>query len=149
MIAYLQKSEGSKGLHQIIDFFTTSHIKYALTENPTIYVSLIKQFWQTATASTLEDGDMRITVTIDGKVKVVSKAFIRRHLKLEDSYGISTLSTIEIFKQLAHMGASKGYTGVDTSLFQTMLVQGPTLEVKGSTIPVESHHTPTSAPSTS
>ncbi|GKF51511.1 hypothetical protein Tco_0147978, partial [Tanacetum coccineum] len=35
---------------------------------------------------------MEITATIDGKVKVVSEASIRRHLKLEDSDGISTLS---------------------------------------------------------
>ncbi|GJR37550.1 hypothetical protein Tco_1213234 [Tanacetum coccineum] len=153
MIAYLQKSEGSKGFHQIIDFLTASHIKYALTENPTIYVSLIEQFWQTATASTLEDRDISITATIDGKVKVVSEASIRRHLKLEDSDGISTLSTIEIFEQLALMGnmkrSSKGYTRMDTPLFQIMLVQGQTLQGEGSTIPVEPHHTPTSAPSTS
>ncbi|GJY41118.1 hypothetical protein Tco_0428388 [Tanacetum coccineum] len=45
--------------------------------------------------------------------------------------------------------ASKGYTGVDTPLFQTMLVQGQILQGEGSTIPVESHHTPTVAPSTS
>ncbi|GKC47342.1 hypothetical protein Tco_1065064 [Tanacetum coccineum] len=45
--------------------------------------------------------------------------------------------------------ASKGYNGVDTSLFQTMLVQGQILQGKGSIIPVESHHTPISAPSTS
>ncbi|GJR53585.1 hypothetical protein Tco_1404106, partial [Tanacetum coccineum] len=82
------------------------HIKYALTENPTIYVSLIEQFWQTATASTLDDGDMGITATIDGKVKVVFEASIRRHLKLKDYDGISTLSTTEIFEQLALMGAS-------------------------------------------
>ncbi|GKA95472.1 hypothetical protein Tco_0817510 [Tanacetum coccineum] len=44
---------------------------------------------------------------------------------------------------------SKGYTGVDTPLFQTMLVQGQTLQGEGSTVPVEPHHTPTSAPSTS
>ncbi|GKC06683.1 hypothetical protein Tco_0998293 [Tanacetum coccineum] len=44
---------------------------------------------------------------------------------------------------------SKGYTEVDTPLFQTMLVQGQTLQGEGSTIPVESHHTPISAPSTS
>ncbi|GJW58724.1 hypothetical protein Tco_0105455 [Tanacetum coccineum] len=71
------------------------------------YVSLIEQFWQTATASTLEDGDMGITATIDGKVKVVFEASIRRHLKLEDSDGISTLSTAEIFKQFALMGGWK------------------------------------------
>ncbi|GJW92920.1 hypothetical protein Tco_0172592 [Tanacetum coccineum] len=105
MVAYLQKSEGSEGFHQIIDFLTTSDIRYALTESPTIYVSLIEQFWQTAFASTLENRDIEITATIDGKVKVVSEASIRRHLKLEDSDGISTSPTSEIFEQLALMGA--------------------------------------------
>ncbi|GJW73839.1 hypothetical protein Tco_0133209 [Tanacetum coccineum] len=136
MVAYLQKSEGSeKGFHQIIDFLSTSHIKYALTESPTIYVSLIEQFWQTASASTPENEEMEITATIDGKVKVVSEASIRRHLKLEDFDGISILSTTKFFAQLALMGASNGYTGVDTPLFQTMLVQGQTLQGEGSTIP--------------
>ncbi|GJS35762.1 hypothetical protein Tco_0534144 [Tanacetum coccineum] len=104
MVAYLKKIEGSEGFHQIVDFLNTSHIRYALTENPTIYVSLIQQFWQTATASTLDNGEMEITATIDGKVKTVSEASIRRHLKLEDSDGISNLPTTEIFKQLALMG---------------------------------------------
>ncbi|GJU34646.1 hypothetical protein Tco_1183000 [Tanacetum coccineum] len=45
--------------------------------------------------------------------------------------------------------ASKGYTRVDTPLFQTILVQGQILQGEGSTISVESHHTPISAPSTS
>ncbi|GJS39622.1 hypothetical protein Tco_0564665 [Tanacetum coccineum] len=83
MVAYLQKSKGSEGFHQIVDFLTASHIRYALTESPTIHVSLIEQFWQTATVSTLENRDMEITATIDGKVKVVSEASIRRHLKQE------------------------------------------------------------------
>ncbi|GKB62092.1 hypothetical protein Tco_0918278 [Tanacetum coccineum] len=153
MVAYLQKSEGSEGFHQIVDFLNICHIKYALIENPTIYVSLIEQFWQTASASTIENRDMEITTIIDGKVKVVSEASIRRHLKLEDSYGISTLPTTEIFEQLALMGnmkrASKGYTRVDTPLFQTILVQGQILQGEGLTIPVESYHTPTVSPSTS
>ncbi|GKE65403.1 hypothetical protein Tco_1519564, partial [Tanacetum coccineum] len=109
---------------------------------------------------------MEITAIIDGKVKVVSKASIRTHLKFEDSDGISTLPTSKIFEHLALMGcyiaptliqklfsnmkrASKGYTGVDTPFFQTMFVQGQILQGEGLTIPVESHHTPISAPSTS
>ncbi|GJY20989.1 hypothetical protein Tco_0393555 [Tanacetum coccineum] len=79
-----QDSEGSEGFHQIVDFLNSTHIKYALTENPTIYVSLIHQFWQTASASTSENGEMEITATIDGRVKTVTEASIRRHLKLED-----------------------------------------------------------------
>ncbi|GKA06226.1 hypothetical protein Tco_0685450 [Tanacetum coccineum] len=106
MVAYLKKIEGSEGFHQIVDFLNTSHIRYAITENPTIYVSLIQQFWQTATASTLANGEMEITATIDGKVKTATEASIRRHLKLEDSDGISNLPTTEIFEQLALMGSS-------------------------------------------
>ncbi|GJU57318.1 putative ribonuclease H-like domain-containing protein [Tanacetum coccineum] len=41
------------------------HIYYALTECPTIYISLIEQFWQTAALSTTEDGIHAITATID------------------------------------------------------------------------------------
>ncbi|GJY99258.1 hypothetical protein Tco_0516688 [Tanacetum coccineum] len=116
MVAYLQKSEGSEGFHQIVDFLNTCHIKYALIENPTIYVSLIEQFWQTATARTLENGEWESQDCFE--------ASIRRHLKLEDYDGISDLPTIENFEQLAVMGG------------------------EGSTIPVESHYTPTVAPST-
>ncbi|GJZ76650.1 putative ribonuclease H-like domain-containing protein [Tanacetum coccineum] len=60
---------------------------------------------QTASLSTTEDGVRGITATIDRKVKVfVSKASIRRHLKLKDSEGLKTLPTIEIFEQLALIG---------------------------------------------
>ncbi|GJY01337.1 hypothetical protein Tco_0359489 [Tanacetum coccineum] len=58
---------------------------------------------------------------LDGKVKLVSEAFIRR-LKLEDSDGITTLPNTKIFEQLALMG---------------------------STVPIKSHHTPSGAPTTS
>ncbi|GKA27416.1 hypothetical protein Tco_0713584 [Tanacetum coccineum] len=209
---------------------------------------------------------MEITATIDGRVKTVTKASIRRHLKLEDSDGISTLPNTKIFEQLALMGyvsnsdrltfrkghffpqwrflihtilhclsakkiawdqfssniatviiclatnrtfnfsklifdgmvknldnqskiliyprfiqiflnkhqrqllphkrtyiaptltqklfgnmrrISKSYNGVDISLLPTMLVQGPIFQSEGSTVPVESHHTPTVALSTS
>nr|GEY34099.1 hypothetical protein [Tanacetum cinerariifolium] len=78
-------AEGSKGFHQIVDFLNSSHIKYALTENPIIYTSLIQQFWKTAAANTLDIGEVKITATIDGKVKLVNEASIRRHIKLEDS----------------------------------------------------------------
>ncbi|GJZ14748.1 hypothetical protein Tco_0550425 [Tanacetum coccineum] len=66
---------------------------------------LDSEFWQTATASTLDNGEIEITATIDGKVKIVTEASIRRHLKLADSDGISNLPTTEIFEQLALMGA--------------------------------------------
>nr|GFA64091.1 hypothetical protein [Tanacetum cinerariifolium] len=49
-------------------------------------------------------GEVHITATIDGNVKLIFEASIRRYLKLEDSDGISTLPNSEIFKQLALIG---------------------------------------------
>ncbi|GKD58385.1 hypothetical protein Tco_1295894, partial [Tanacetum coccineum] len=37
---------------------------------------------QTAALSTTEDGVQAITATIDGRDKIITKASIRRHLKL-------------------------------------------------------------------
>ncbi|GJR05832.1 hypothetical protein Tco_0528816 [Tanacetum coccineum] len=91
MVAYLQKSEGSEGFHQIVDFLTASHIRYALTESPTIYVSLIEQFWQTATASTLENGDMEIIATIDGKVNGNMKKLPRDYTGLWTLFCFKTM----------------------------------------------------------
>ncbi|GJS81074.1 hypothetical protein Tco_0747615 [Tanacetum coccineum] len=72
MVAFLKKPEGSAGFHQIVDFLNSTHIKYTLTENPTIYVSLIHQFWQTAFARTPENEEMEINATIDGRVKTIT-----------------------------------------------------------------------------
>ncbi|GJS92075.1 hypothetical protein Tco_0774711 [Tanacetum coccineum] len=104
MVAYLVKSEGSEGFHEIIDFLSSSHIYYALIECPTIYISFIEQFWQIAVLSTTEDGIPAITATIDGRDKIITAASIRRHLKLQDSEGLSSLPNIEIFEQLTCMG---------------------------------------------
>ncbi|GKA15113.1 hypothetical protein Tco_0694860, partial [Tanacetum coccineum] len=104
MVAYLVKSESSEGFDEIIYFLTSSHIYYALTENPIIFVSLIEHFWETAVLSTTKEGLQAIFTTIDGHEKLITEASLRRHLKLEDAKGISSLSNEEIFKQLAHMG---------------------------------------------
>ncbi|GJZ55469.1 putative ribonuclease H-like domain-containing protein [Tanacetum coccineum] len=80
MAAFLEKSTGSEGFHQVINFLSQSHISYALTKKPEIYISFIKQFWRTVEASTDIDED------------------------LEDPDGITTIPTSEIFEQLALMG---------------------------------------------
>ncbi|GKC62344.1 hypothetical protein Tco_1094942 [Tanacetum coccineum] len=104
MVAYLEKPEGSTKFHQIIDFLTASHIHYALTENPTIYASFIKQFWTTATTSTNVNGEVELTASIDGQAKTITEASLRIHLKLEDNGGITSLPNTEIFEQLTLMG---------------------------------------------
>ncbi|GJS88143.1 hypothetical protein Tco_0770779 [Tanacetum coccineum] len=104
MVAFLEKSTGSEGFHQVIDFLSQSHISYALTKKPDIYISFIKQFWRTAKASTDTDGEVTITAIIDGQSKTITEASLRRHLKLEDHDGITSIPNSEIFEQLALMG---------------------------------------------
>ncbi|GJZ95150.1 hypothetical protein Tco_0667353 [Tanacetum coccineum] len=65
MVAFLEKSTGSVGFHQIIDFITRSHIFYALTKKPEVCVSFIKQFWRFAEALTDGNGVVKINATID------------------------------------------------------------------------------------
>ncbi|GJS66507.1 putative ribonuclease H-like domain-containing protein [Tanacetum coccineum] len=95
---------------------------YALTKNPTIYVSLIKKFWQTATVRTVDNGEQEITATVDGKEFTVTEASVRKHLQLADVDGISVLPTTGIFDQLSLMGNMKrGFSGEHTPLFPSML----------------------------
>ncbi|GJV53504.1 putative reverse transcriptase domain-containing protein [Tanacetum coccineum] len=226
----------------LIKAFDVSSGPIHLVADKTIYKEWEDRMERAATTtSSLEaeqdsdSGEVQITTTIDGKVKLFSEASIRRHLKLEDSNSITTLPNTEIFEQLTLMGpkktaweqfssniataiiclatnrtfnfskmifegmvknldskskflmyprfiqiflnkhkrhllpynrtyiaptltqklfsnmrrASKGYTKVDIPLFPTMLVQGPILQGEGSTVLVESHHTPSGAPTTS
>ena len=57
-VGFLKKPNESAGFHEIVDFLRGSTLKYALTHNPTIHDSLVKQFWQTATAITIADGTL-------------------------------------------------------------------------------------------
>ncbi|GJU24872.1 putative ribonuclease H-like domain-containing protein [Tanacetum coccineum] len=65
---------------------------------------------ETTTARTLDNGEIELTATIDGKVKIVTKASVRRHLQLADSDGISSLPTTKIFEQLSLMGWERAAT---------------------------------------
>ena len=65
-VAYLQKSEDKSGPVFLSDcgFLNTTHIRYALTLNPTIYVSHIKQFWKSVESITIEQGDTHESVIL-------------------------------------------------------------------------------------
>ncbi|GJR08455.1 hypothetical protein Tco_0791107 [Tanacetum coccineum] len=115
MVAYLEKSTGSAGFHQIIDFINRSHICYALTKKPEVCVSFVKQFWRTAEIATNEDGNVKIHATIDGHSLSITEGSIRRHLKLDDKDGLISLPSSEIFAQLALMGYA---TNSDKLTFQ-------------------------------
>nr|GEV53094.1 hypothetical protein [Tanacetum cinerariifolium] len=66
MIAILEKYEHNTNFHQIVDFVEASHLRYALTINPTVYVSYIRQFWSTARIETTNEGT-KILATVDGQ----------------------------------------------------------------------------------
>ncbi|GKC34017.1 hypothetical protein Tco_1046401 [Tanacetum coccineum] len=57
-----------------------------------------------ATARTSANGEVELTATIDGQVKTITEASLRRHLKLKDNGSVTTLPNLEIFEQLALMG---------------------------------------------
>nr|GFB47212.1 hypothetical protein [Tanacetum cinerariifolium] len=103
MIAILKKSEHNVDFHKIVDFVEASHIRYALTINPTVYVLHILQFWSTSRIETTNEG-AKILATVDGKSRTISESSIRRNLKLNDEEGISTLPDAELFENLALMG---------------------------------------------
>ncbi|GKA59913.1 hypothetical protein Tco_0759226 [Tanacetum coccineum] len=77
MVAYLKKPTGSEGFQEIVDFLNGSHIRYALTKNPSIYVSIIEKFWQTATVRTVDNGEQEINATVDGKDLTITEASVR------------------------------------------------------------------------
>ncbi|GJZ45010.1 hypothetical protein Tco_0592606, partial [Tanacetum coccineum] len=77
---------------------------YALTNNLTIHDSLVKQFWQTATAKTLADETLELKATIDTIEYTIIEASIRSKLQLADASGITMLPNNEIFEGMGHMG---------------------------------------------
>nr|GEU46941.1 xylulose kinase-1 [Tanacetum cinerariifolium] len=141
MIAFLTKSDASEGFNQIIDILNASSIKYALTVNPNIYVSVIKQFWSSVTVKKVNDVS-RLQALVDKKKVIITEATIRDALHLDDAEGIECLPNEEIFTELARMGyekpstkltfykafflsqwkVGKGCSGVETPLFEGMIV---------------------------
>nr|GFA78125.1 hypothetical protein [Tanacetum cinerariifolium] len=99
----------AEGFAQIIDVLSGSYIHYALTVNPYIYISCIKQFWNTA--SVKRSGDVtRLQALVDTKKIVIFEAVIREILQLNDAEGVLCLPNEVIFAGLAQMGYKKPST---------------------------------------
>ncbi|GJU17574.1 putative ribonuclease H-like domain-containing protein [Tanacetum coccineum] len=103
MVACLEKTGGNSEFHEIVDFLTSSLIHHALTVSPTIYISYIEQFWNTASSQTVND-EKQIHATVDSKAVVVTEASIRSSLLLNDADGTACLTNEAIFQNLALMG---------------------------------------------
>ncbi|GKB75861.1 hypothetical protein Tco_0942756 [Tanacetum coccineum] len=103
-VGFLLKPTESAGYTEIVDFLRSSKLRYALTHNPPIYDSLVKQFWQTATARTLADGTQQLNATIDSIEYTITEESVRRQLQLADASGINMLQNEEIFAGLQNIG---------------------------------------------
>ncbi|GKA89178.1 hypothetical protein Tco_0810990 [Tanacetum coccineum] len=87
MVAFLSKPAESDGFEQIVLFLNAQPIRYALTVNPTIYISCIKQFWSTGVVKTINE-EVHLHALVDGKKIIISEASVRRDLQLKDKEGM-------------------------------------------------------------
>nr|GEX28448.1 putative ribonuclease H-like domain-containing protein [Tanacetum cinerariifolium] len=134
-----------EGFNQIIDFLNGSYIKYALTVNLNIYVSCIKQFWNTVAIKQVND-ITRLQALVDKKRVVVTEASIRECMSAKrtswNEFSSSTASAViclstgdlsthttkyasptltqKVFANIRRVG--KGFSRVDTPLFEGMPV---------------------------
>ncbi|GJQ90925.1 hypothetical protein Tco_0002064 [Tanacetum coccineum] len=104
LVAFLSKPEESAGFEEIVDFLNSTHIKYALTVNPTVYESCIEQFWATAKAK-IVNGERQIQALVDKKKVIITETSVKSDLILEDAEGTECLPNDVIFEQLTLMGA--------------------------------------------
>nr|GEU59915.1 hypothetical protein [Tanacetum cinerariifolium] len=136
MGVFLSKSDASAGFDQIVDFLNGHVIQYALMVNPTIYVSCIKQLWATVSIKKAND-DLHLD-DVDGVECLPNKEIftelalqrglrgtnlvVQWHLLLSalQQY-ISSALTQKVFANMRRV--SKGFSGVETLLFATVLVQ--------------------------
>nr|GEX03880.1 hypothetical protein [Tanacetum cinerariifolium] len=106
MIAHLTKSDAIECFEQILDFLNASVIQYALTVNPTIYVSCIKQFWSFVSIKKTNDV-VRLQSLIDRKKVLLTEDTVRQAFHLDDAESIDCFPNEEIFAELARMGYEK------------------------------------------
>ncbi|GKA28418.1 hypothetical protein Tco_0714586 [Tanacetum coccineum] len=149
LVTFLEKPTESKGFEEIVDFLNANPIKYALTVNPTIDCSCIKQFWATVKAKTVNGEN------VDSMVKFwMYPRFV--HVFVNNQVGdmshhkriyVTPSHTKKIFRDMKREG--RDFSGRVALLFQTMMVQAHKEMGKGSEIPTDPYHTPIIQPSTS
>nr|GEV10435.1 hypothetical protein [Tanacetum cinerariifolium] len=84
------------------------------------------------------DPETKIITTVDGKSRTISESSLRRHLKLNDEEGISSLPGVELFENLSLMGYNI-LPNQRVYNFSKMIFDGMG---EGSANPTEPHHTP-------
>ncbi|GKB27406.1 hypothetical protein Tco_0866807 [Tanacetum coccineum] len=172
MVAFLSKPAESEGFEQIVDFLNAHPIRYALTVNPTIYVSCIKQFWSSDVAKTI-NREVQLHALVDGKRIIITETSCLSPktiawnkvsstmasaiicLAINQKFNFSTLIFDSMVRNLDNLSGKflmyprnmrrvgKGFSGRVTPLFPTMVVQNQQEMGEGSAIPTDPQHTPT------
>ena len=113
-VAYLGMKRGHEFYEPMVEFLKRSKIHYALTHSPSvIYESLVRQFWQTAKKRSATE----IVAKIDGVECVVTEAFIRTQLRLNDEGGVYHQRSREILVGLREVG----YQSTETDMWHKNL----------------------------
>ncbi|GJS92562.1 hypothetical protein Tco_0799530 [Tanacetum coccineum] len=103
-VGFLEKPKGSADYHQVLDFLRGSHIRYAITHDPIIYDSLVKQFWSTASLRASEEGPPAILATIDRTPYTITESLVRSQLQLDDDGGVEDLPIADIYLGMDNLG---------------------------------------------
>nr|GEU96029.1 uncharacterized mitochondrial protein AtMg00810-like [Tanacetum cinerariifolium] len=138
----LKVNAASEGFEQIVDFLNENPIKYALTVNPTVYTSCIEQFWATVKAKAV-NGEVQLQALVDGKKVIITESIIRRDLQgiWHNRIYVTPSHTKKVFGNMRRV--EKDFSGRNTPLFPTMMVQAQEEMSEGSANPTYPHHTPT------
>nr|GEU74414.1 hypothetical protein [Tanacetum cinerariifolium] len=149
------KAEGSETLEQTFNRLQAivSHLEFMDVEieqddlNQKFLTSLAPKWLMIETT----DQETKIIATVDGKPLTISESSLRRHLKLNDEEGISSLPDAELFENLSLMGYNilpnqRNIATIVVCLainrvynFSKMIFDGMG---EGSANPTEPHHTP-------
>nr|GFB17774.1 synaptobrevin, longin-like domain protein [Tanacetum cinerariifolium] len=153
VVAILEKSDAAEGFEQIIDFLNGSYIHYAFTVSPHIYISCIKQFWNSVSVKRSGDVTSQWKFLIHTILQSLSaKRISWNEFSTAMASAVICLSKGQrfnfseyIFDSLVRNVDSsskfymvrKGFSGVETPLFESMLVVRDVAEEAEAYVPAQ------------
>nr|GEU53469.1 hypothetical protein [Tanacetum cinerariifolium] len=102
---------GSLPENYVVYFYSWDMHKYAPFEFLFVYLVV-----------TIVNDVTRLQALVDKKKVIITEATIREALRLDDAESIDCLRNEEIITELSRMGVGKGFSRVDTPLFECMIV---------------------------
>nr|GEX80792.1 hypothetical protein [Tanacetum cinerariifolium] len=139
---HANESDVAEGFDQIIDFLSGNYIHYALTVSPHIYISCIKQFWNSVSGVVCFPNEeifaglaqICLVRNVDSSSKFyMYPRFIQliiqnqvEDLSTHTTRFISPDLTQKVFANMRRVG--KGFSGVETPLFEGMIADRQPVE---------------------